>query len=990
MVYVDLICTKAALIRSDYPDTNYHGAAKYRMCGPDISPNDSYLLLEFESLPSEYHYRSIYGASLNITCSKNAPSTKLPMFYWSTLESAFDQNTVTWNSRPLPVYNSYNGGRATSGTGDELISIPVNFSDIYGMSTAEAAYTVLNSPAFRLDYSGSSLTGSYYADVYTDAAASGKKPFLRITLSDDNASVTVSKNNVNGATNSRARFACNKQSVFSWSLKLTSGYTYADIVQDSARLHWRKKGNTSWNNRSYSGNSTSVTVPADVFPAADIEWAVTPVCGSFRMIAAGTDYYTTAYPRYFAELTMTGAAITQSHNPDTTVAWDSSGANSIYHYYQSGTNFQNDAYMMFSEMPSALGRRAIEAAAIRHDHSMTSGWSSYPELYALKTAFAPERITWKNAPTVSDKLGSVSFRNIANTIRDAFLPLDTSIFPVQSGISGSYYRNGSIASTTKDISLASRDILRAAALKISMPPGTWNNKTYSGFIFGNPAPVLVAMLLDETVTSTVEGQTLTAGYVNPHAAQTFEWDHVPAGDYACAGTWDSVSATFYWSDGTSSHTVAVQANSKSVTLPANTLPVGTITWYVTATDDQGTTSTSPTYTITTEDSETTANPKAPIQTVEDARTAIVFRWETVNDHGTPPTGADLQISTDGTTWTDLGSVSGDVTEFTATADTLPSGTVYWRVRAYNTDGTVGSWSEAVNFVAINAPEAPIVTADAVPFATIRWQADGQQAFRITVDGTTYGPFFGSAKSYTLDDYLGNGGHTVSVEIQGSTGLWSKPGTVTFSVENVSGTPIQLAGVFYRDAELQWTSGSESDDFLIYRDGVRIAHTRGSSFTDRTVLGVHSWQVINRLPGGYYTPSNLVQGELKSCGTAIALLNGGEWLDLKKTDSESNAQGISVSQQISLRHFEGSIYPEAEIGPYIDQTGSYLVAWTYDEQEAAAAFEAMLGRPVILKARGNECTVGIMMGYSKNLQHFYKAYTFTLHRIHWEDFIDEDD
>lgn len=990
MAYVDLACTKVAFVRQDNPGTNYHGATKYQMKGSSAPTGDAYLLLEFEKLPEEYYYRTISTASLHITCNRNLTSTGTrPAFYFYTLRSEFDAGTVTWNSKPDSEYRNYDGALATTGTGDESLKISIDFSR-YGMSVEEAALHLLNVPAFALYCSSSTLTGSNFAEVYTNAAASGKRPFLRIYVSETNASVVVNKNNVNGAANSRARFACNKQSVFSWSFERSYGNTYADIVQDSATLYWRKKGTTSWNTRRVTGPSPSITVPANVFPAADIEWAVVPVCGNFNMIAATTDHKVPAYPRYFAELTMTGAAITQSHNPDTTVAWDSSGANSIYHYSLSGTNFQNDAYMMFSEMPSALGRRAIEAAAIRHDHSMSSGWSSYPELYALKAAFAPERITWKNAPAVSDKLGSVSFINIENTIRDAFLPLDTSISPVQSGISGHYYRNGLIASTAKDISLASRDILRAAALKISMPSGTWNNKTYSGFIFGDPAPVLVAMLFDETVTSTVEGQTLTAGFVNPHAAQTFEWDHVPAGDYACAGTWESVSATFYWSDGTSSHTVAVPANSKSVTLPANTLPVGTITWYVTATDDQGTTSTSPTYTITTEDSETTAVPKSPVQTVEDARTAIVFRWETVNDHGTLPTGADLQISTDDTTWTDLGSVSGDATEYTAAADTLPSGTVYWRVRAYNADGISGNWSSAVRFVAINAPEAPIVSVDAVPFATIRWQADGQQAFRITVDGTTYGPFFGSTKNYTLEDYLENGGHTVSVEVQGSTGLWSKPGTATFSVTNATGAPVQLTGVFYRDAQLQWASSSEVDDFLVYRDGVRIAHTRGSSFTDRTVLGTHGWQVINRLPNGYYTPSNLVQGDLESCGTAMALLSGGEWLELKKTDSESYEQSTTVSQQISLRHFEGSVYPVAEIAHSIDQTGSYLVAWAYEEQSDAAAFEAMLGRPVILKARGNECTVGIMAGYAKRMPHFYKAYSFTLQRIHWEDFIDEDD
>ena len=990
--YVDLACTSAALVRDDYPDTNYHGAAQYELDGANSSNYGTYLLLTFEELPAAYHYRAILSAALHLTINRSIPLTSNnPVLSFGTLDAGFDESTVTWNTMPRRDTEFYRGTSATTGSGDESIEIPAYITSSQA-DGPEAGYTALKAPGFRVHCSPV-LYGSSFLNVYTDAAASGKRPFLRVALTEDSASVSVQKNNVNSLTGEYNRFPTNEASVFSWELSPLS-IAYADVVQDSATLYWRRLGAETWNTVSITGSEQNCTIPANTLPAADLEWSVVPVCGDFNVIAS-PDYVKRIYPRYFVELPMSAGAMTESINPDSVVPW-SAQTNTVLHYRGAASTTERNAFLEFEPFPRALGLRPIEAAAIRHQHVVLSGWRSSPRVSALAFGFDPAALTWNSAPAETAAIGQININNSENpsgrVIRDAYVPGTRILFPLPDDVTGGYTLDGAAAQTPAEISYASRNMLTAPALKISMPLGSFNGKTYSGGIAGDPAPVLLVMLFEGTVTSTVEGTTPTAGWINPHDAQTFTWEHVPDGDYACAEIWETVSATLYWSsdNGSTWHSVTAPANSKSVTLPAETLPAGTIQWYVTATDDQGTTGTSPTYTITTEDSETSATPTAPIQTVEDGREPIVFRWTTANDHGTLPTGADLQISADGTTWTDLGSVTGSAEEYTAAADTLPSGTVYWRVRAYNADGTAGSWSEAVSFVSVNAPAAPIVSVDAVPFAAIRWQADGQQAYRVTVDGTTYGPFFGSAKSFTLEDYLENGGHTTSVEIQGSAGLWSKPGTATFSVTNIPGTPIQLSGVFYRDAQLRWTSGSEVRDFLVYRDGVRIAHTSGSSFTDRTVLGGHSWQVINRLPGGYYTPSNTVQGELKSCGTAMALLAGGEWLELKKTDSDSYEQGITVSQQISLRHFEGAVYPVAEASPYIDQSGSYLVAWTYQEQTEAAAFEAMMGRPVILKARGGECTVGIMTGYSKRLPHFYKAYSFTLQRIEWEDFIDEDD
>lgn len=992
--YVDLQCTGAALVRSDNPSTNYHGEDRYQLDGQNAVPYGTELLLKFESLPTAYHYRSIAGVSLNFTIDRNIPLTvsMTPAFTWDTLESGFDEASVTWNSKPDEKNHFYKTQSASYGTGDEQITIYAHLKSS-SSDGPEAAYTALTAPAFKLSCTPY-LYGSSYANVYTNTAASGKRPFLRVALSDTNASVGVYGETVNGSTKNSVRFACNKPSTFAWVNKLVSGITFAEVVQNSATLYWRRKGTTSWNTVRISGSSQSYTFAANVLPAADIEWTVIPVCGNFNVIAS-TDYKITAYPRYFAELPMTAAARTQMDKPDQIFPWAVESGNSIENYMISGTQFEHDAYLMFASMPEPLVLRAIESAAILHYHFVATGWKSQADVYILSDSFDPQRITWNNAPPVADGIGYIRIDNGAGTaglaIQEAYTPRNTEYFPTQTNVYGYYKRNGIVTSNVKDISAVSRALATAPALKIASPLGNNKTKSYSGLINGAPAPVLIVMLFDTTVTSTVVGETPTAGWINPHTAQTFAWEHIPAGDYYCAGSWQSASATLYWSSdgGSTWQSIAAPANSKSVTLPADTLPVGTIQWYVTATDDQGTTSTSQTYTITTEDSETTATPIAPINTVEGVSAPIRFLWETANNHGTAQTAADLQKSTDGSTWETLGTVTGSENSFTAQADTFSNGKVYWRVRAYNADGTAGPWSEAASFKAVNAPPAPVVSAAEVPFSAVTWQSKEQEAWRITVDGTVYGPYFGGSKRFGIPTYLENGGHTITVEVQGASGKWSKPGQVIVQIQNVPGDPVTLSGSFERDAELSWETASQTADFLIYRDGVRIGHTSGMEFADRTVLGGHSWQVINRLPSGNYTASNIVQGMLSTEELAIALLSGGGWLELTKSRNPTRQETYSLSQNVSLTHFAGQEYPEAEASPYKTLQGSFDVSWPKWEEEQAKAFEDMIGKSIIFKAPSGETMVGILVAMQKNPINFFKAYIATVQRIHWRDFVDAD-
>lgn len=499
-----------------------------------------------------------------------------------------------------------------------------------------------------------------------------------------------------------------------------------------------------------------------------------------------------------------------------------------------------------------------------------------------------------------------------------------------------------------------------------------------------------AVTIENTVAAAADSP--SSGYLSPYVSHEFSWEFVSSDAmYQCAGSWTQASATFYYRNGDSGAYTQISAGtSTSVTLPASAFNVGTFQWYVTATDTDGRTTTSPVYILSTSDSLPTCAPVAPVDTVEDGSKPIVFEWSVSIDTGTTPTGADLQISSDGSTWTTLGTVSGAATTWSAAPSTIGSGTKYWHVRAYNADGVAGVWSTAASFVCISAEVSPVVSCNGKPFAEISWQSANQQAYRMTVDGVLYGPYFGTAKTFSVPDYLKDGDHTVSVEIQNSFGLWSNPGSVSFTVANVPGAAVSLSGLFDRDAELSWSTYDATSDFLIYRDGVQIGHASGRSFTDRVVLGYHSWRVINRLPGGYYTASNVVSGTLMTGRLAIAPLSGGAWLELTKSENSARSVVWNESQQVALRQFAGQIYPQAEAAPYKTMSAGFDVAWTHAEAEQAAVFASLIGQPVIFKTPCEGAMVGILTAWQRNNMHFYRSYSATVQRIHWRDFVDADD
>ena len=432
---------------------------------------------------------------------------------------------------------------------------------------------------------------------------------------------------------------------------------------------------------------------------------------------------------------------------------------------------------------------------------------------------------------------------------------------------------------------------------------------------------------------------------------------------------------------------------------ANTFPAAVIEWQVRAyNNDNIAGDWSYSGYFTTVDKPQISTALTPNSTIEDADEPITFTWATSSQSGEASRGADLQYSRDNATWINLGpsvesgpQIPGNVHEYEAPGHTIPPGSIFWRVRSYNRNMVAGDWSAAVSFVAKAAPTVQDIQATAKPWATVIWQADDQQTYEIFVDGESLGSYFGTEKQFPLPNYLEDGVHTVGVRVMGSFSLWSQINETQITIANTQAAALTLTAETGIDTALTWEGGT--GDFFIYRDGLMIAHTNAHSFTDRVVLGTHEYQVIERLASGDYNASETVTQTPAVPYQHIAALAGGDWIGIPYTLKSQSEPSYQESQEVAFNYLSGNDYPTASIGSHRTDVGQYSAVFLYTEEASNRAFLALRGKPVILKTADCEVMIGVLNAWerrpkSTQEKKLYTAYTFSLQRIGWEDFIDD--
>ena len=485
----------------------------------------------------------------------------------------------------------------------------------------------------------------------------------------------------------------------------------------------------------------------------------------------------------------------------------------------------------------------------------------------------------------------------------------------------------------------------------------------------------------------------SGAFVNRTQKNTFTWACKDDTDLTqtCFTEIKQTSAVFEWrvKNASTSNTISVSGATTACTVPANTFPSGTLEWRVKVTANSGTTTTSAWQEITTTDVTPTAKPVSPSGIVIDATIVNRFSWQHIISTGTPQSKADLQWSADGATWNTLATVTGENQYYDVPANTFTSGTKYWRVRTYNTDGTPSEWSDKAEFIAINAPSAPsIVIQSTGPRPRINWQTSEQEAYQLTLsNGYASGTVYGTEKAWRSPVYIADGSYTVRVRVQNKYGMWSEWSAAALPISHTEGEAITLTVSAGREAALSWQTAGSYDFYLIERDGVAIARTGTKGYTDKRSIG----SVTYRVRGCYddsdnYGVSNSDTVEILPETNTICDLSTGVWLDMRLSETQLRTNRVSFAAGVSTIHLAGLAYPVEERSEQRDRSLAVACAWPHSQRASALALEALVGRLVCLKDHYGNMAIGTLPSLESNSDEFMRRYSFTVTHTNQEEAI----
>jgi hypothetical protein len=504
----------------------------------------------------------------------------------------------------------------------------------------------------------------------------------------------------------------------------------------------------------------------------------------------------------------------------------------------------------------------------------------------------------------------------------------------------------------------------------------------------NP-PYLEVSIGDEIIGLTISNAAPSNGSIVAANSNVFSWKEAASG--TCYAEISRTSAKFRWRKSASDTVkeIAVPGTATSITIPANTFSGDSIQWQLSVTANSGVTTTSDWMTLSLTDVESTAVVVAPDRAVLDGSSDNVFKWEHVISTGTAQTKAELQQSTDGSTWTALATVTGAANTWTAPAGTFTSGTKYWRVRTYNSKGAAGAWSAATQFIVLAAPATPPVSiVSTEPRPEIRWQSDEQQAYQVEIDGVyASGTRFGTGKTWKAPFYLADGSYTVRVRVQNEYGFWSPWGTAALPVTNVPGGAITLTAEGGIEAALSWTPGS-FDYYLVYRDGVAIVKVTEPSYTDAASIGGVRYQVRGCYDNSdNYSLSEAVEVTVSTDKVRLYDMERGEWLHFLYDSSAHRSTGLSLSQDIQYVQLSGHTYPVAERSEF--KSRALRITCVCADYAERQSLRALLGHLTCCKTPEGNMTIGYPASITENSDDFFSTYSFTIEQIDRKEEIDLD-
>lgn len=480
-----------------------------------------------------------------------------------------------------------------------------------------------------------------------------------------------------------------------------------------------------------------------------------------------------------------------------------------------------------------------------------------------------------------------------------------------------------------------------------------------------------------------------SGFINEKVDNTFNW-RLNYNSTNVQGKITQASAKFRWkiADAEEYTEIDISGDTSSYTIPANTITSEQIQWQVIVTSNDGVSSSpSSWYTLSTVDSITNAEPISPKSIYVDGSEPIIFSWDNVTDTGTEPTKSELQYSANsGGSWENLATVDGSAQTTVVAADTLPAGSILWRVRTYNSDYVQGNWSDSATIVVRASPPLPSISSVTnSPRPEIMWQSVGQQAFQIRADYFDSGEIYGTIKKYKIPEFLPEGSVTIYLRVKNSFGIWSEWANAVVDIKNqqISQTILTATAEAY-DIQLKWENVASI--YYVFRDNILIGKTSETTYKDNLAWGRHVYHVLCAT-GDYYSVSQNAIARLDIKTACIAEYGVWDWLDLPVVRGRLPALSTQYTGNITYLHFAGRAFPVAEIGEERDVSWSFAFSTT--NRECAERMASLFARLVVYKDPRDGACVGVLEGQSRQSDRYGWDFSYTIRAVDYKEVVTYD-
>jgi hypothetical protein len=181
-------------------------------------------------------------------------------------------------------------------------------------------------------------------------------------------------------------------------------------------------------------------------------------------------------------------------------------------------------------------------------------------------------------------------------------------------------------------------------------------------------------------------------------------------------------------------------------------------------------------------------------------------------------------------------------------------------------------------------------------------------------------------------------------------------------------------------------------FLIYRNGKLIGKTYENYFFDMPAIGSVSYDVLQVLPGGYYTRGTVASGRETitvsvSC-PVLSLLDGtNKFIPANYSNDEQQEITITRRRDGQRVYYSGAKYPAVELSEHEELSANFSTFWIDGDDANADALEELLGKQVMLKTPKGRLIVGVLDSLPVVDSSWRRFYTIQLSQMEWRDFVD---